>query len=815
MTRDPRAALALTLALAGCGDSDATTNADTTADTTGATAETGLVPTTGKTTDTEPEPTTGGAACVELADGRCVEQTWLDPQLLEPNGDGVYELELRPTEFMVGDQRHCGRAYNGMYPAPMIVTGAAEPGQPRQVRVDLRNAFTRSDVRQTSAAECVCVDTDTMMSCVPGGGHHDSGTCTCTTTEGDPCSFFDFNVTNLHAHGSHVRPDYAAGGGCVEEDGLGCRACDGDPEAGPRECFHADDVISRVLPGEGVRHRWDIDEDGTHHAGLFWYHPHIHGSTAIQVAAGATGAWVVRGPLDEIPGIAEARERVMVFTTPSLGFTPLADGEPCDEDHITVNDFATLGDSAEKQANLLNGVRTPRIVIPPGQVERWRLLHGSYLDEVFLAVARAKDGDCEDLDLTRPLVRLTQIARDGLTLPKPPGGADWPYAPEYVFMSPGYRVEALLDGGELAHGDTLCLMAGRFLQDDPSGETDEPIGITTPPSPEDLLQAITNGDVVAIVNVSEAAGAPTGTEMPDLEAVAAEAPSMMLQDGELDALARCDAATATTDLAQIDQISELWLLFYNTEGFDRCGFPDHNINARNFEHTDRGEYPYDRVFTKGAVDHWRVTAGFDGHPFHIHINPFLVCPLPPAGSPDPEALGRIFEPPFAHWRDTYLVNLNRRADFLTEYRGFTGAFVNHCHKLTHEDHGMMELVRVCDPQTEDCDTLCNGRPCTWRTCAPGDDACLRALAATECVFDPTRCDDAILRCTACAADDPCPPGAHCDDEPGPDDVLRCLPGCVTPDDCIILDTCDAGTCVPAPCPMPCGPGKLCAHGECV
>jgi hypothetical protein len=67
-----------------------------------------------------------------------------------------------------------------------------------------------------------------------------------------------------------------------------------------------------------------------------------------------------------------------------------------------------------------------------------------------------------------------------------------------------------------------------------------------------------------------------------------------------------------------------------------------------------------------------VVSGFDGHPFHIHINPFLVCPLPPAGSPI-RTKGRIFEPPFAHWRDTYLVNLDRKLDMLTEYRAFTGS----------------------------------------------------------------------------------------------------------------------------------------------
>jgi FtsP/CotA-like multicopper oxidase with cupredoxin domain len=242
----------------------------------------------------------------------------------------------------------------------------------------------------------------------------------------------DFNTTNLHAHGSHVRPDYATGGGCKEADGLDCRACSGDPNNGSHDCYFADDVISRVGPGKGVQHRWDIDEDGVHHAGLDWYHPHIHGSTAIQVASGATGAWIVRGALDEIPGVKKAKERIMLFTTPPIGYTPLADGEPCDEDHITFNDFPLLGTTSEKQTNLINGIRRPRMLMPPGQIERWRFLHGSFLDEVFLILFHGKDADCKAVDLTQPPVKLTQIGRDGLPLPKPPSGADWPFAPDYI-----------------------------------------------------------------------------------------------------------------------------------------------------------------------------------------------------------------------------------------------------------------------------------------------------------------------------------------------------------------------------------------------
>jgi hypothetical protein len=315
-----------------------------------------------------------------------------------------------------------------------------------------------------------------------------------------------------------------------------------------------------------------------------------------------------------------------------------------------------------------------------------------------------------------------------------------------------------------------------------------------PPTLDDILQKLTNGDLVAIVNVTASAGQPTETRMPDLAEVAALAPSLMLKGGTVDALQRCQEVQGIDDVDLIDELVVFWALFYNQGTLDRCGFPDHNVNAENFEYTDRARYPFDRVLTKGEVEHWRIIAGFDGHPFHIHINPFVVCPLPPEGAEHRNTKARLFEPPFAHWRDTYLVNLDRQHDLLTEYKSYTGSYVFHCHKLNHEDHGMMELIQICDPEVEDCGTKCAGGPCGWRDCAEGDTECERAVVASECIADPRKCPEAALRCRPCGDEGQCPPGGVCADEAGRDGVLRCLPS--------------------AECPGPCPPGQSCQDGAC-
>lgn len=88
--------------------------------------------------------------------------------------------------------------------------------------------------------------------------------------------------TNLHYHGLHVSP------------------------AG-----NADNSFLEVPPGEDLTYEFDLPT--SHLGGTFWYHPHMHGSVARQVARGLAGVFIVRGELDQIPEIANAAESVLVL----------------------------------------------------------------------------------------------------------------------------------------------------------------------------------------------------------------------------------------------------------------------------------------------------------------------------------------------------------------------------------------------------------------------------------------------------------------------------------------------------------------------
>lgn len=97
-----------------------------------------------------------------------------------------------------------------------------------------------------------------------------------------------FNTTNLHVHGIETVPHLF------------------DP-------IHTSNPTSKmlaILPGQAFHYSFPIPKD--HAPGLYWYHPHHHGSTAVQVLNGMAGALIVRGPIDEVPEIKAAKEHMIV-----------------------------------------------------------------------------------------------------------------------------------------------------------------------------------------------------------------------------------------------------------------------------------------------------------------------------------------------------------------------------------------------------------------------------------------------------------------------------------------------------------------------
>ncbi len=204
-----------------------------------------------------------------------------------------------------------------------------------------------------------------------------------------------FNTTNLHTHGLHVSPS-----------GI------------------SDNVMHAMEPGKSYDVEVAIPSD--HIPGTNWYHPHMHGSADVQIASGAVGALIIEGDFADVPEIAAAQERLLVLT------------EAVFDEFGMIEDFGTLFPETAARFFAVNGVREPTITMRPGEVQRWRILHAGWQDDIFMEL----EGHV-----------LNTIARDGIPLArmgqnvpiKPDQKTDYPNA---MLIAPGQRLDVLVQAGK-------------------------------------------------------------------------------------------------------------------------------------------------------------------------------------------------------------------------------------------------------------------------------------------------------------------------------------------------------------------------------
>jgi FtsP/CotA-like multicopper oxidase with cupredoxin domain len=191
-----------------------------------------------------------------------------------------------------------------------------------------------------------------------------------------------FNTTNLHTHGLHVSPD-----------GI------------------ADNVLRSMEPGASYDIEIAIPSD--HPRGTYWYHPHHHGSADVQMTSGMAGALIVAGDFADVAEIAQAQERVLILNEVLFDYLG------------TIERYDTVWPEASPRFLSVNGQREPIVRLRPGEVQRWRIIHGGHEDNLRLGL----DGHA-----------LHAIAYDGIQLP----AIDHL---ETLLMAPGQRAEVLVQAG--------------------------------------------------------------------------------------------------------------------------------------------------------------------------------------------------------------------------------------------------------------------------------------------------------------------------------------------------------------------------------
>ena len=434
------------------------------------------------------------------------------------------------------------------------------------------------------------------------------------------------NSTNLHFHGLTV----------------------------PSVC-HQDDVLrTTIQPGDvPFEYRFQIPQD--EQPGLYWYHPHIHGSTKAQVLGGASGALIVEGMERAIPELAGLPERVLVIRDEDLlhpNAVPAKNGAAfppvvLDADGDVMNTGTGTGKPAEDLS--LNFVSVPYpdyppaiITMKPQERQLWRVLNASAITYVNLQVLFA--GQAQAVGV---------VALDGVPVDANGDAKNHLLWQNHLGIPPGGRIEFVVKGP--AEGTPASLVT-RSVNTGAIGENDPSRPLATIVAKQD----------------------------------ASEPPSKLPQSA---------GPLPPSPLAWVGNINPVRVRkFY----FSEAPQDPHDPNSPTaFFLTVDGETP--KAFDpssgvvnvearQGDVEDWLIeNRTQEVHAFHIHQVHFVL--LEWFGLPVNEPFLRdTINVPFWDGESAVYPRVKLRVDFRDP--NAVGIFPYHCHLLEHEDGGMMGLIRV-------------------------------------------------------------------------------------------------------------------------
>jgi FtsP/CotA-like multicopper oxidase with cupredoxin domain len=224
----------------------------------------------------------------------------------------------------------------------------------------------------------------------------------------------DWDSTNLHLHGLDVEVHMF--------DPIGTH----NPDA----------PHVHVEPGQCYCYRFQIPEH--HPDGLYWYHPHLHGSSAVQLWGGMMGLLYVEGNLErELKEYNVVNSQEFVLWDPA--FQNIKDQKPEATHDIQVDEFL-LGQTTLSKIHpfLVNGQITPNYEVGVNEVLHLRALCGTIENENTFIIYR--QGEHEE-DWEHASIPFYLIASDGVTYERP-------LKRNVIVMAGGQREELLLQFDE-------------------------------------------------------------------------------------------------------------------------------------------------------------------------------------------------------------------------------------------------------------------------------------------------------------------------------------------------------------------------------
>jgi FtsP/CotA-like multicopper oxidase with cupredoxin domain len=565
------------------------------------------------------------------------------------------QMELR-TYFTPSDPRDPDSALAPSIPGPTLRPRAATLADPlkpydpktnpiRQngstIELLLENQLPNNS---TPAHDC---DPATYMGCETSKQNCSwgNGQWTCKSDPSQQCvevpvtqeCFHGADVTNLHYHGTHVSPQPPQD--FVLLSVYSSEQTDPPPPA-PSDTVAVGSYQFEINPLP-----WN-QAPGTH-----WYHPHKHGSTALQVLNGMAGALTIEGAFDDwLYGFydvdpkdekeLESFEKLLVLQQVWTG----------------LNFFFTPPPSTYPPQLLVNGQANPKITMRPREVQRWRFVNGT-MQAASQVTVDFPDG-----------YTVVQIAQDGVQ-----------FAPE------NYERQPLMEGGtiSISPGNRVDFLVQAPAQEQaPAHASFRVFGNLADDVRERIegLRALHATNANALFTVETAGDAdpmtlPTTAQWP-------KTPYYLRDIADSELVNKDDPRTLAFSMTDPDGT-------VTKPGSQPDAFW---INEQQYDGSCAAE-----TMRLRTAERWLLTNdSHPQHPFHIHINPFQIVRNDTTE----------FEPPWIWW-DTIGLPADDSSqcrstgqcetlsvDIRHRFEDYGGIYVIHCHFLGHEDRGMMVNVQT-------------------------------------------------------------------------------------------------------------------------